>query len=796
MSGYKKSGRTCGKSEREKNSKFKLPFEARDIDKYQYFNDTFLNALKFHYFSHELAAPYPVARKVLYDIWYDALKNSNDKIHKKNIEYEYANYLDYFNKYLPQYQNYVSDWEAYRKSEMYYETLKTLNEVKRTDHRLQIATDFALSYLYAKYQTRYDYTKLIQKVEQALHLDVITKVWSKTSFWLAVQLLVFDPTNLYANTIGNNKVYVSEFDKEKEEALKIYITPWYEREDVKLSQEWRNLALVYQDVIIPFAGEVGSVGLAEAAKKGTVISLIHLANALTTLASFHPALRTVSTVSKILEFAATFLDKSILAWLGWQIGIEWALDGEIQKVLSEFGKLLYTAITGEPIKKGYFLDSELKELSDAVGLYLKLLNGSGYIDGSDVKLAEWYNNTSLKLRFFFDKIIKTIELKEQLFSLLRKTRFKLIEKKELTEKGFSFVCNPDANNFVKTVNEAIRLYFDKLNYFQKYMELSGINENYLSNVKNVFSDIHSEFLDINLLSIYERYNNENEFGYGNNQEDCAKWYINKYSEPGFSSVGSGYSISCMLLPTGEKLLRFFLKSFVFVYHPLPCSFDFAIMLIIEIRSLSNFNLDDDFYKNLTDCDKIQNIKIALSRLNPDIYINITPSTYENFTKYRESNKLKLRKTKKCVSVKRKVYKVRSKRNPQQTFISFPTMHRKHEIKIEIMFGMYDSLPGKKHPIGAGFSYLTISSFETLLTQVKSDLLQYNINALSEAYQTYNSGLSHNGSVWCPQEDLSPQNYQKEYSQNFGFTFNIHLVNDKTKIDRQKSKRSKIVCIKQ
>jgi len=795
MSGFKNTGKTCGKSKREKNSKFKLPFLARDIDKVQYFNNTFINALKFHFFSHDLIVPYPVARKVLYDIWYDALKNSNDKIHKKNIELEYAKYLEYFNDKLPQYHEYIRDWESYRRSELYHGTLETLKEIKRTDHRLQIATDFALVYLYAKYQTRHNYETAITKVEQALHLDIIPKVWSKTSFWLAMQLLVFDPANLYANTIANNKVYASEFDKIREEAIKIYITPWYEREDVKLSPEWRNVALVYHELIIPLASEIGSVGLAEAARRGTVISLIHLANGLATLASLHPAMRTVRTTSKILEFAATFLDKSILAWLGWQIGVEWALDETIQKVLTEFGKFLYTAITGEPIKKGYYTDNELKEISEAVKLYLSLLNGKGYIDGSDVKLAEWYNNASLKLKFLFDKIVNTINTKEAIHNQLKEARLKKIEKEELTEKGFTYVCDPSANNFVKIINEAIRMYFDKFKYFLKYLDLVNSENNYLANVKNVYSDIHSEFLSIPLSSIYEKFKSEKSFNLGNEKYDCYAWEYYNDIPRGFSSVGSRYYIYQFTTITGEVVLRIYLDTYIMIAHPLPASLDLDCNLYIEIREYLNFDHNIDFYRYLTDCNKIENVKLALKEIDENIYINRNSEIADSLAKHRESNKLKIKKTKKCISVKRKKNKVKIKPFLKQELTNIPFRYRKNQINIVLTYGLWDSLPYKKHVISHGESYSILAKLETLLTSESSNKYKYYISAKSEANKTNYVVLEPDATSWCPYTIASPRNYKKIYSQGFDYTYNIYLTDKETKIKRKKSKRSKVICFK-
>lgn len=799
MAGYKITGKTCVESKREKNSKFKLPFEARHIDKQQYFNNTFINALKFHFFSHDLTVPYPIARKVLYDIWYDALKNSNDKIHKKNIELEYANYLVYFNEHLTQYHYYIRDWEAYRKSEMYRETLRTLNEIKRTDHRLQIATDFALSYLYAKYQTRHNYERVITKVEQALHLDIITKLWSKTSFWLAMQLLVFDPSNLYAATIANNKVYVSEFDKVTEEALKIYVTPWYEREDIKLSPEWRNLAMVYHELIVPLAGEFGSVALAEAARRGTVISLIHLANALTTLATLHPAMRTARTASKILEFAATFLDKSILAWLGWQIGVEWALDANIQKVLTEFGKFLYTAITGEPIKKGYYLDSELKEISEAVNLYLKLLNGEGYIDGSDIKLAEWYNNASLKLRFLFDKIIKTLEVKEQMYNQLKQAKITKSDIENVREKAFNYVCNPDANNFVKLINEVIHQFFDNAEKLDKYIKYNkDVEKNY-----DALSDVRIEgkekLLSIPYLSLYT-----DNFvkSYENSSKQEFEFYDETSDQP--YQKGAVATYFKFLVSSSFQSLEDILTYIEVVSGIYICYRSYALVhavskMTIEIHSSYHNSTRDerksDFHNFITNCSNIDNMKSTFSQLPSDIHIYVDSSTPTEIPLIIKQDRLKLRKQKKCVSVIKKLRKVRKKRYPDQELSPLETASRSEIVNIEITHTVRDFFNNVDFWIG----YKIYSEFTTEKEVFDNNTIRYRLKAFLQSYKnkpdTYPAVeydcISNNAYIY---PYLFP--FDLKYDKSFYYIFNVHFVNKKENNKLKKSKRSKIVCFKQ
>jgi hypothetical protein len=806
MSGFKISRKTCSKTERERNSKFKLPFDARHIDKIQYFNNTFINALKFHFFSHDLTVPYPVARKVLYDIWYDALKNSNDKIHKKNIELEYAKYLEYFNEHLTRYHNYIQDWEAYRRSELYHETLKTLNEIKRTDHRLQIATDFTLAYLYAKYQTRHNYEKVITKVEETLHLDVIPRVWSKTAFWLAMQLLVFDPSNLYANTIANNKVYVSEFDRVKEEAIKIYITPWYEREDVKLSPEWRNVALVYHELIVPLAGEVGSVGLAEAARRGTVISLIHLANGLATLASLHPAMRTVSTASKILEFAATFLDKSILAWLGWQIGVEWALDGAIQKVLTEFGKFLYKAITGEPIKKGYYTDSELKEISEAVKLYLSLLNGKGYIDGSDVRLAEWYNNASLKLRFLFDKIVKTIEVKERMYNQLKEARLKKIDIENVLDKSFSYVCSPDENNFVKLLNDTLSTAF---NTFDKYIEaikLTKYNSEYTNFLMSAYNEAKNFFFDQSYLSLYEKHKNYETF---DNTKSKLIYHLKRPftyidENKAFVAVATTSTIKNYFpgpginrLETNYEIMYTNSDMDPYGYVPVDC-FHMGFYIYIEQKRFYSTRriADIDLYKLISDCQNINNVITALEMTDNNLQLNITSNDFQTMTKYRASRKLKIRKQKKCVSVIKKNNRRKSKDNIKQQFnFSYSNSTSR---RVYILIFAY--VLTKEFQSGLSYYFETsIKNDLELLKDKANYVIQINQSAsrsiITDLLYDVGPGISEINDVMripIPYEVKEVQIRNINYRKNF----NVYFVDDKSKIKKKRAKRSKIVCIRQ
>ena len=791
MSGFKVSGKTCGKSKREKNSKFKLPYNARSIDKVQYFNDTFINALKFHFFAHDLAVPYPVARKILYDAWLDALKNSNDKIHKKNLENEYRNYLEYFETKLTQYHDYVREWEAYKRSEMYQETMRTLSEIHRTDHRLSIATDYALAYIYAKYQKRYDYSQLIEKVESALHLDIIPKVWSKTSFWLAMQLLVFDANNLYANTIGNNNTYITQYDPITGDAIKIHITPWYEKSEYIQDDFFRGLATFYHDVVVPFMGEVGSVGLAEAARRGTVISLLHLSRAVLSLAMLHPALRGVQTLSKVFEFASVFLEKSILAWVGWQIAVEWSLDGAIQYYLSEFAKILYEQITGIPIKKGDFTSQELKELHEALDLYYKLLNGSGYIDGSDVKLAEWYNNASLKLKQMFDKLIQVINIKERIYSLLKEAKLKKSEKEEILSKSFMFVCLNDNNSFVKMMNEITSLYFDKFDKSIEAMSLTDPSQEY-SGIMNVHYNKAKEFLlDHNYSSLYERIIQDRDI-FNNNY--CKEFVIETPTDR--VALRAQAWVSNQYLSNGLYLASIGLN-FAFTHHynfPLPYYNAIGIAFGITIYNYRRGDDAIDLYKLITDCSNFNNVASALKAVSPYIYIDRKNEDYKEITKFRYTDKLKLRKTKKCVSVNNKFYSKKSKENLKNYFPLNLVYHRGLEVitQYAIAISKRKGYEWDEKLISAGFAVGMSNDLETNY---------YRISMYQSVFDPYCSFVPY--LVPCNQNNPTGADpftlffrfRENEKRQEFNKDFYLIYDQDKTEIKRNKSKRSKVICVK-
>jgi hypothetical protein len=401
-------------------------------------------------------------------------------------------------------------------------------------------------------------------------------------------------------------------------------------------------------------------------------------------------MRSIQTLSKVFEFASVFLEKSILAWLGWQIAVEWSLDGAIQYYLSEFAKILYEQITGIPIKKGEFTSQELKELHEALDLYFKLLNGSGYIDGSDVKLAEWYNNASLKLRQMFDKLIKVINIKERMYNLIKEARLKKLEKEEIMSKIFSYLCEKDANSFVKMIDDLTSIYFDKFDNALKSFSLIETSQEYSNVMYSFYNKAKKFILDQNYLSLYERLQNRDLFNEGICHETRI---ITKPAKPippwgaipeCSIDIKVRAGISNEFIPR-DLYITTISSSFGFTnYYDMGIySYDaIYVMFSIKIFNIERGSDLTELYKLITGCTNIRNFIAILDAIDEYIVININSPEFINIAKYIQTDKLKLRKTKKCVSVIKKANKKRSKEQPTNFFLPGSGYYRRNMIITE------------------------------------------------------------------------------------------------------------------
>jgi hypothetical protein len=512
-------------------------------------------------------------------------------------------------------------------------------------------------------------------------------------------------------------------------------------------------------------------------------------------------MRGISTASKILEFAATFLDKSILAWLGWQIGVEWALDGAIQKVLTEFGKYLYTAITGEPVKKGYYLDSELKEISEAVNLYLKLLNGSGYIDGSDIKLAEWYNNASLKLRYLFDKIVKTLEIKEKMYNQLKAAKIKKIDIEDILDKSFIYICSTDENDFVKFLNNTLSTIFESFDRYLDAIFLTKANSAYKDMLITEYNKAKNFLFDESYLSLYEIHKEGRT--YDKNLKEKTVYlkrpYVYKEENKAFVAVYVTSSIQNYIDFNRQNVLFISFDIFYTNSDSEPfgkIDIDGAWLgFWIKIYDEYFYRTSIDLYKLITECTDINNLISALNTIDSNINVKIDSKDYQNLVEYISTNKLKLRKQKRCISVIKKLYRKKTKKQPSKEFNFNLTNYTARGIIIST----YANVFCKEFSAGSGYYFSTflLNSYNQIDKQA-----QYTIAINQYAEKDIARELIFDIGPSLPEIDDVMQiptvfSYQKNRIRliDFSKTFTINFDVKKSDIKPKKSKRSKIICFK-
>lgn len=475
----------------------KLPLNHRKIDRILYYEETFRRAWKYHLHVHSLHIPEPVLRKITYDAVYEALENKNGKIHYKDFITEYNKYKQIWDTEYRNLHHYLADWEAYKASDEFKAFKEEVKQIERFQKRARIHFGNALSFAYARFQL--SYTEMGLEIEKKL-LGWVEKAWSKSWLWFLTFFLVFEANSLYANTLGNNKYIERRYDWEQEEAIKIHIVPFWERQELSVPKEYQLLGKIYKEIILSAVGEVGSVLLTEVARRGTVQALIHIADILTTIARFHPALRTLSWGAELINALSLILDKSILAWIGWQIGLEWQVDGFIQAVCSKFLKYLYVAKTDaylwqvENTPPGYIFEMAIK------GLFLKYKHG--YIDSFWEEKINWVKNYGTpKQRLAIDRIERALENKKRLEHFRKMYKAKLEEMKKTEIYIQNRIDTAVAEALQKKTEEAIE-YLNTIVY-NSYRDLQNeiLDQYSLLAMGEGYSDIARDIITINVNNL-------------------------------------------------------------------------------------------------------------------------------------------------------------------------------------------------------------------------------------------------------------------------------------------------------
>jgi hypothetical protein len=500
-----------------------LPLRYRDISKMRFKELSFDRAYRFYSIGHCIDLENHNFRKVIYDATFDALENKNGKIHRKDYLNEIEKFYNRYYQVVPTEQQFkLRDWDAYRKSTQYQEFLRYVKQVDRLDHRADITVSNALSYLHATKQNKNLIYQTVDDLERALGLDYIPELWSKSSLWFMTNVLFFhqvsfmlkvwkipvvlDITKLIVMDYGNDFIIDLKTSKD-----------WYDW-DFYYNMDPKDKALwyIYDNVVAPSVGESGSVLLAEALKAGTSFALHFATKFLWTLARFHPALRVLGVGAYLAEGLKEVLDKSILAWLGWQIAVEWSLDGYIQMTTKQIGEALYRTVHGEEFSKAWdFAVMSSKERYDSIKKYFNLYknilhNVVNYYkadkpiqlrDKITSQIEEFSNmgidlgvqNRTIKLINHIRNIIKLFEAKWQLHKFFEhaKTEYGLIKMglkldiDDLKDKT-KIYCRDNTNESRKNATLALLEFVDDLSKLRFYGFEMGVTSDVSRVSKNCF----------------------------------------------------------------------------------------------------------------------------------------------------------------------------------------------------------------------------------------------------------------------------------------------------------------------
>jgi hypothetical protein len=458
------------------NSKTLLPLQFRDISKKEFRTLSFDNMHKFYVATHAVNLEHHNFRKILYDAFFDALENKNGKIHRR----DYLNEIEKFNNRYYQVADAndiekIRRWKEYRESLEYQEFLRQVKQIDRLEHRADITISNALAYIYSQHQDKNLIYSAVETLEEKLKLNKIPELWSKSSLWFLANVAFFEQISFLAKirkipiAFDATQFLVKDLGLDIDIELNVRKDWWDNKFYYDLSDNEKMFYRIYSDVIVSSIGETGSVLLAEAARAGTSLVLHYGAKVLTGIATLHPGFRAAKVGAYILEGAKDILNNTVLGWLGWQIGVEWSLDGWIQSTMYRVGEALYRFTEGELFENAWnftkITRSERYELmkdyfSEYKKLYEMLVNY--YRSDKPHHLKEEIMNTLQKFNNYGDALgvrERTEKLVNKFMSTWRafEARFRLHQLYEKAKREYDQLKNYTKQT-LENYNKSIQTY--------------------------------------------------------------------------------------------------------------------------------------------------------------------------------------------------------------------------------------------------------------------------------------------------------------------------------------------------
>jgi len=333
--------------------------------------------------------------------------------------YNYINSLNISDEKKSWLRGNLNKFLDYINSNEFKELMTDVQKVNSLKRRIEIITNLWASYVYNRFtdfEAFYNYSlneafnknilKQYLEVEEK-HFGVLKKGWSNKYVWFSLigyfnVLKHIDDYNYVVKTIAEVRYnnLIDDVDLVIPENYYRYRYNDFARfYDLLFNAKFDDLV---KNAIKTLNSDIVSAFVADRLRKFAVRSLVFLGRGLFILANFFPALRGAGLLARATYAIANWLDKSFLARILWDIGVEWKIDGFIQSVFNFYDRFVANVEEYFGLSK-----DELNELIK----YLKMeFNGEyfsewekqryGYLFS---KLSErgktWFLNLAVKLRF-------------------------------------------------------------------------------------------------------------------------------------------------------------------------------------------------------------------------------------------------------------------------------------------------------------------------------------------------------------------------------------------------------------
>ncbi len=342
-----KCGKTKSYPEKERKKRIKYPPFHRGLGREFYFDKLLLKALEYHAKRLDLSVMDILAYINRMNI--ELFENRNGKIHHKNM-YQMALNIDELigNRIDDNFRNWINSHE--------FKSLKEdIIKIKDLKKRLEIGVFLSLSYLYQK-EANLRYPKIKQYKDTIID-KVGFSIWSKPYIWLLANLLIFPVVATDSFAFDPHSFTVSiDLEKAWYEAFDLEGRKWYNR--VYTGNE-KIFFKIYDTIIEQLAGEIISTGISGFMYSGIIRSLTYLAQAFLNIYTYNPSLKIALTAFNIANWTASFLSKSFIPFLGFQIFVEWPIEGYWAIISQSFMRYLFdTKFRNLEVKAPTFLEKE------------------------------------------------------------------------------------------------------------------------------------------------------------------------------------------------------------------------------------------------------------------------------------------------------------------------------------------------------------------------------------------------------------------------------------------------------